>query len=110
MLYDHLRRAGFEIIFKPVTRFRDSGASIVKGNIDAELVLHTMIQFPHFEHAIIISGDGDFYCLIEYLVRQQKMCWILIPNRHRYSALLRKFGEYRWYMNAHFEKFSSKRK
>ena len=32
----------------------------VKGNVDAELVLHTMIEYKHFDKAIIVSGDGDF--------------------------------------------------
>jgi uncharacterized LabA/DUF88 family protein len=36
----------------------------VKGNVDAELVLHTMIEYDNYSKAIIISGDGDFFCLV----------------------------------------------
>ena len=39
--------------------FRRGKKKITKGNVDAELVLHTMIQWSSFDKAIIISGDGD---------------------------------------------------
>ena len=35
--------------------------------LDAELVLHTMIEYPNYEKVVIVSGDGDFHCLIKYL-------------------------------------------
>lgn len=40
---------------------------------------------------MIVSGDGDFYCLIEYLKERNKLHSILIPNPKKFSALLRKF-------------------
>ena len=58
------------------------------------MVLHAMIEFPHYDQAIIVSGDGDFHCLIEYLEEQDKLFHVMIPNRKRYSALLRKFPRY----------------
>ena len=51
-----------------------------KGNVDAELVLHTMIQKENFEKAIIVSGDGDFYCLIEYLSNKDLLDKVMTPN------------------------------
>jgi len=70
---------------------KENGKIRVKGNVDAELVLHTMIEYPNYKKAVIISGDGDFYCLIEYLVKQNKLLKIIVPNI-RFSSLLRKFG------------------
>jgi uncharacterized LabA/DUF88 family protein len=89
-LYTYLQQAGYVVIFKPVLDSRDKGIQ-PKGNVDAELVLHTMIEYENYDKAIIISGDGDFYCLAEYLEEQEKLGYILIPNRQKYSALLRKF-------------------
>jgi uncharacterized LabA/DUF88 family protein len=62
-----------------------------KGNVDAELVLHTMIEFPNYDGAVIVSGDGDFHCLIDYLHQQKKLTRLLVPNRAKYSSLLRTF-------------------
>jgi uncharacterized LabA/DUF88 family protein len=63
----------------------------VKGNVDAELVLHAMIEFSNYNKAIIVTGDGDFHCLVEYLKKQDKLERLIVPNRHKYSSLLRKF-------------------
>lgn len=72
----------------------------MKGNCDAELVLHTMIEYPNYEKAVIVTGDGDFYCLIEYLEKQEKLEILLIPNKNKYSKLLKKIAyRKKWYMN-----------
>ena len=69
-LYSELQKAGYVLIFKPT--IPDSNGHI-KGNIDADLVLQTMIDFPSYDKAIIVSGDGDFYCLLEYLEGKGKL-------------------------------------
>ena len=61
--------------------------------MDAELVLHSMVEYDHYSKAIIVSGDGDFFCLIEYLEKQGKLLKILAPTRH-YSSLLRKYNNF----------------
>ena len=85
-LYKFLQEAGFICIFKPTLEYKDG---TTKGNVDAELVLQTMIEYPNFDKAVVVSGDGDFYCLIKYLLEQKKLEDILIPNRFKFSALLR---------------------
>ena len=92
-LYTFLQRTGYIVIFKPALEIRKHGKVTVKGNVDAELVLHTMIELENFDKAVIVSGDGDFYCLIEYLEKQEKLLRVLVPNR-KYSGLLRKFQKY----------------
>lgn len=76
------------MIFKPTLQLPDGR---VKGNIDAELVLHTMIEFPNYNRAINVTGDGDFYCLVDYLKKQDKLLKLMIPDQNKYSSLLRKF-------------------
>lgn len=99
-LYTNLQNAGYIIIFKPVLiRKNKDGSEVIKGNCDAELVLHTMIEFKNYNKAIIISGDGDFHCLIEYLEKKKKLARLIIPNRKKYSQLLWKFRKYMDYMN-----------
>lgn len=93
-LYTSLQRAGFILIFKPTLEVKKGKKVKIKGNVDAELVLHTMIEYPQYNQAIIISGDGDFHCLVEYLVGKKKLLALIVPNRKGFSALFRKFMEY----------------
>jgi len=97
-LYKALQEAGFICIFKPTLKYKDG---TIKGNCDAELVLQTMIEYPNYRRAIIVTGDGDFHCLVKYLLEQEKLGAVLIPNREKYSALLklREFRPYLCFMN-----------
>ena len=92
-LYAFMQESGYILIFKPTFERHESGKVKIKGNVDAELVLHAMIQYKNYDKAIIVSGDGDFHCLVEYLEKKNKLCRILVPNKH-YSGLLRKFNDY----------------
>ena len=95
-LYEFLRQAGYTLIFKPILVYKDG---TTKGNVDAELVMHTMIQYPHYDKALIVTGDGDFHCLVKYLLGKDKLKTVLIPNRFRFSALLKHFKPHLNYMN-----------
>lgn len=85
-LYKSLQEAGFICIFKPTLKYKDG---TTKGNCDAELVLQAMIEYINYEKAVIITGDGDFYCLVKYLIEQKKLQAIIVPNRLKFSALLK---------------------
>src|SRR3989344_9462397 len=97
-LYTALQEAGFICIFKPTLKYKDG---TTKGNCDAELVLYSMIEYPNYEKAIIVTGDGDFYCLVNYLIEKHKLAAVLIPNKLKFSALLKfkLFRPYLRYMN-----------
>ena len=95
-LYTSLQKDGFILIFKPTLILPDGKP---KGNVDAELVLHTMIEYSNYNKAIIVSGDGDFYCLIEHLKNKDKLLKLMRPDRKRYSSLLRKFMQDIVFMN-----------
>ena len=93
-LYTYLQEAGYVLIFKPTLEIKRGGKIETKGNVDAELVLHTMIEYPNYGKAVIVSGDGDFHCLIEYLDRENKLGRLLVPNKVSFSSLLWKFRKY----------------
>ena len=93
-LYDSLQDAGFHLIFKPTTEYKINGKVAVKGNVDAELVLYAAAKvYDRYDKAIIVSGDGDFMCLVEYLHEKGKMAHVLVPNA-KYSKLLGNFQQY----------------
>ncbi|HEY1645494.1 MAG TPA: hypothetical protein VGF75_03865, partial [Candidatus Saccharimonadales bacterium] len=50
-------------------------------------------QFPNYDKAIIVTGDGDFACLAEFLEDKDKLLHIIVPN-HKYSKLLQPFSKY----------------
>lgn len=95
-LYTYLQEDGYILIFKP-TLLLPKGK--VKGNVDAELVLHSVIEMPNYDKAFVVTGDGDFYCLAEYLIKKDKLLKLMVPNRDSYSSLLRKFSPFIVFMN-----------
>lgn len=105
-MYKQLISYGYELVFKPTVRDNHGKA---KGNIDAELVLHTAkIQYDKYDKAVIASGDGDFYCLHEFLIRNKKLLRIIIPNEKSESSLLKPFQKYKTFII--FEKNKLERK
>lgn len=95
-LYRRLKSYGYDLVFKPTVK--DSFGK-VKGNVDAELVLHAAkIQYDKYDKAVIVSGDGDFYCLHEFLVKNKKLLGIIIPNDKSESSLLKPFQKYKTFI------------
>lgn len=89
-LYKQLQEAGYILIFKPTLTYKDG---TTKGNCDAELVLQAMIEYENYTRAVIVSGDGDFYCLVNHLQKMDKLEAVIIPNQQKYSALLNKINQ-----------------
>lgn len=86
-LYTSLQEDGYILIFKPTLTLQNGR---VKGNVDAELVLHAMIEYEKYDEAVIVTGDGDFACLIKHLMDKGKLLRLIVPNSNGYSSLLSK--------------------
>jgi uncharacterized LabA/DUF88 family protein len=86
-IYDDLQKAEFILKFKPVL---PKGKDGVKGNVDADLVLQAMIDYPEYDRAVIVSSDGDFYSLTRYLYDNGKLEVVLSPHVKTCSRLLKK--------------------
>lgn len=92
-LYTFLQKSGYICVFKPTLEIKENGTVKIKGNVDAEMVLYTMIELDNYDRAVIVSGDGDFHCLIEHLAQNDKLKKVIVPNR-QFSSLIRKFSNY----------------
>ena len=93
-LYSSLSEYGYKLIFKQTVEYTESGKKTYKGNVDAELVLYAAARvYNDYEKAVIVSGDGDFACLVEYLNEKDKLLQIICPIS-RYSSLLRGYRNY----------------
>lgn len=86
-MYRSLQEYGFILIFKPTLINSDGD---VKGNVDADLVLQAMIDYKEYDKAVIVTSDGDFYCLVKYLYKNNKLERVLSPYVKTCSVLLRK--------------------
>jgi uncharacterized LabA/DUF88 family protein len=95
-LYTNLQKDGFIVIFKPTLTLPKGK---VKGNVDSELVLHTIIEYQNYDKALIVAGDGDYYCLVDYLIGKEKLLKLMIPNSHKFSSLYRKLMSHIVFMN-----------
>ena len=94
VLYARLEQAGFDLVFKPTVHYYENGKRTAKGNVDAELVLYAAaIEYTNYDQAVIVSGDGDFACLMEFLIGRHKLLRLLAPNK-RYSSLLKSYFRY----------------
>jgi len=117
-LYEQMHEAGFMVVLKPTfdmtrphpdleevakvesgdpnsdtTPAKAEDKKPVKGNIDADLVLWAMKEMSNYQKAIIVSGDGDFYSLVEYLESKGRLLHILTPSGH-YSRLYNRYEQY----------------
>jgi NYN domain len=108
-LYVALQEAGFICIFKPTLKYKDG---TTKGNCDAELVLQAMIEYQNYEKAVIVTGDGDFHCLVHHLIQNDKLKAVIIPNKLSFSALYKMdyIKPFLRYMNDLQEKLEYKKK
>lgn len=86
-LYELLQKAGFIIKFKLVI---PDSAGKPKGNVDADLVLQAMIDMEEYDSAVIVTSDGDFYCLVRHLYQSRKLKLVMSPYVKTCSTLLKK--------------------
>lgn len=100
-LYTQMHDAGYLVALKPTLDMfmsneqgkPDKEKPPTKGNVDTELVMYVMKEIEEYNKAIIVSGDGDFYSLIEYLKQKGKLSSVMVPN-WKYSTLLKAFDEH----------------
>ena len=103
--YEHLQECGFILIFKQTV----SVGGVIKGNCDAELVLKTVSDFytKSFDTCILITGDGDFGCLAEFLKENNAIRCIVSPDKKKCSFLLRNKKVETVFLNDLYHKFST---
>ncbi|MCX6713661.1 MAG: NYN domain-containing protein [Candidatus Vogelbacteria bacterium] len=86
-LYNNLQKAGFIITFKEhITTLKGTK----KGNVDTDIVFEMMknlIDNKDFDKIILVSCDGDYKKVVDYLIRKNRFKKILFPNRKFASSL-----------------------
>ena len=88
-LYENIQKAGF------ILTFREHSQSMIgkkKGNVDTDIVFHVMRSIADgdkFDKIVLISGDGDYFKMVRYLIDRNKFAKLLAPNRKSASSLYR---------------------
>lgn len=91
-LYDNLQKAGF------IVSFRDHSAGLKgkkKGNVDNDIifgVMRKLVENEPFNKVFIVSGDGDYYRMVDFLIKKEKFGKMLFPNSTYASSLYNKLG------------------
>lgn len=91
-LYDSIQRAGFILKFREHSR---AMVSAKKGNVDTEIVFDVMKKLykrDDFERIVVVSGDGDYFRLVQFLIEEGKFKKILFPSSKRASSLYKQLG------------------
>ncbi len=88
-LYKNLQKSGFIVCFR---EHHSALKTSKKGNVDTDIVFEVMklfIEQDDFGKVILVSGDGDYKKLVDYLIKHNKLEKILFPNRKFASSLYR---------------------
>lgn len=91
-LYEEIQSAGFILVF------RQHSAAMVgkkKGNVDSEIIFSVMRKLykqEPFGKIVLVSGDGDYKPLVDFLIEEGRFAKILFPNRKFASSLYKSLG------------------
>jgi uncharacterized LabA/DUF88 family protein len=86
-LYEMIQKAGF------VLKFREHNSVMIgkkKGNVDSDIIFDIMKRIykkEEFDKIILVSGDGDYKMLVDFLIEEEKFEKILFPNKQFASSL-----------------------
>ena len=91
-LYEEIQDAGFVLIF------REHNPAMIgkkKGNVDSDIIFHIMKKLyrqENFNKIILVSGDGDYKLLVDFLIEENKFEKILFPDRKYRSSLYKELS------------------
>ena len=91
-LYNNLQKARFIVSFK---EHNPAMLAQKKGNVDTDIVfeiMKNMIDNREFNKIVLVSGDGDYKKVVDYLVKKDKFEKILFPNKNFASSLYKHLG------------------
>lgn len=91
-LYEEIQNAGFVLIFR---EHNPAMMGKKKGNVDSDIIFHIMKKMykkEDFEKVILVSGDGDYKLVVDFLIEESRFAKILFPNRKFASSLYKELG------------------
>ena len=86
-LYDALQKYGYIVVFR---EHAESSLSHKKGNVDTDIVfaiMRKLVEREKFDKIVLVSGDGDYWRMVNYLISKRKFKKLLAPSRKNVSYL-----------------------
>ncbi len=91
-LYEEIQKAGFILIFR---LHNPAMVGKKKGNVDSDIIFNIMKKMykkEEFEKIILVSGDGDYKLLVDFIIEENRFEKILFPDRQYRSSLYKKLS------------------
>ncbi|MFA6515083.1 MAG: NYN domain-containing protein [Candidatus Paceibacterota bacterium] len=91
-IYSEIQKAGFILVFK---QHNPAMLGKKKGNVDTDIVFEIMKKIYRkndFNKIVLVSGDGDYKLLVDFLIEENKLKKILFPNKKFASSLYKSLG------------------
>lgn len=91
-LYEEIQKAGFVLIFR---EHNPAMLGKKKGNVDSDIIFHVMKKVckkEAFTKIVLVSGDGDYKLLVDFLIEEKRFEKMLFPNKKFASSLYKKLG------------------
>jgi uncharacterized LabA/DUF88 family protein len=91
-LYEEIQAAGFILVFRQHT---SAMLGKKKGNVDSDIILSVMKRLykeEDFDKIVLVSGDGDYKALVDFLIEERRFAKILFPNKKYASSLYKGIG------------------
>lgn len=87
--YLKLKSFGYDLVLKKVKLYKGEGGKVVrKANCDVDLTFNAMRDKENFDRGIFFTGDGDFFILLDYFLKQKKNV-LVIANGKRTAKEVR---------------------
>lgn len=92
-IYKKLEEWGYELHLNPVKRFvNERGEWYLKADVDARMAFKAMHCQDEYDRAVFMTGDGDFFWLLEHLVQKKERIWLLASPKKTAKELKKLFG------------------
>lgn len=86
-LYEDIQKAGFILVFK---QHSPAMLGLKKGNVDSDIIFSVMKRLykkEEFNKVVLVSGDGDYKMLVDFLLEENRLEKVLFPDRNNRSSL-----------------------
>jgi len=88
-----LSEIGFNLRIKPVKVFENDDLVIRKANCDVDLTFDLMRYISQYSSLVVMTGDGDFAPILEYLKKKHKEITIMARGKRTAKEIRKVAGE-----------------
>lgn len=96
-LYKMIQESGFILMFRKHS-LEMTGHK--KGNVDTDIVFEVMRKLSDredFGKVVLISGDGDYFKMVDYLISKNRLEKLLTPSYRSMSSLYKQYIDRAYY-------------